>query len=207
MKNMGVRQQQKEKTRQHFMQTALDMVAEGRSFTSISLRELSARVGLVPTAFYRHFDDLDALGVAIVSAVLPALRAELKAGRRQVRDPATLVESSVNIYFDYVLARRSEFLFCGREITGGSRAIRDALRLEVFAFSRELADDISHIATLKNLSDEDIFAMADLIVRAILTTAQDLVGISQYPEAVEILKLRTTKQMKMVLLGATHWQP
>ncbi|PKM21692.1 MAG: TetR family transcriptional regulator, partial [Gammaproteobacteria bacterium HGW-Gammaproteobacteria-14] len=78
---MGFRQQQKEKTRQCFMQTALDMVAEGRSFTSISLRELSARVGLVPTAFYRHFDDLDGLGVAIVSTVLPALRTELKAGR------------------------------------------------------------------------------------------------------------------------------
>ncbi|PKM21344.1 MAG: hypothetical protein CVV10_09865 [Gammaproteobacteria bacterium HGW-Gammaproteobacteria-14] len=117
-----------------------------------------------------------------------------------------MVESSVNIYFDYVLARRKEFLFCGREITGGSKAIRSALRLEVFAFSRELADDIAHIPKLKNLDDEDTFAMADLIVRAILTTAQDLVGISQYPEAVETLKLRTTKQMKMVLLGATHWQ-
>ena len=202
---MGVRQLQKERTRQAFMQAALDMVADDRSFTSISLREITAKVGVVPTAFYRHFADLDCLGVAIVSEVLPALRQELKLRRQKIRDSVSLVETSVNTYFDYVLARRKEFLFCGREITGGSRKIRSALRLEIFAFSRELAADISHIPPVRGLDDDDIFAIADLMVRAILTTAQDLAGISQYPEAVETLRLRTIKQIKMVVIGAEHW--
>ncbi|MCC1497765.1 hypothetical protein [Alcanivorax sp. 1008] len=201
---MGVRQLQKERTRQAFMQAALDMVADDRSFTSISLREISAKVGVVPTAFYRHFPDLDSLGVAIVSTVLPALRQELKQRRQKIRDSATLVEDSVNTYFDYVLAHRKEFVFCGREITGGSKTIRTALRLEVFTFSRELADDIAGIKQTQGLSDDDIFAMADLMVRAILTTAQDLAGISQYPEAVETLRKRTIKQIQMVVIGGEH---
>lgn len=203
---MKFRQLQKERTRQSFMQASLDMVAEGRSFTSISLRELTARVGVVPTAFYRHFQDLDELGVAIVTAVLPELRVALKEQRRKIVDPATVMEASVNSYFDYVLRHRKEFLFCGREITGGSKPVSAALRLEVLAFSRELADDILRMPDLKNLSDADAFAMADLVVRAILTLAQDLVGISHMPEAIETLRARTIIQMKIIALGAKCWQ-
>ncbi|WP_351079748.1 TetR family transcriptional regulator, partial [Shewanella sp. CAL98-MNA-CIBAN-0140] len=38
----------------------------GQSFSSISLRQVTREVGVVPTAFYRHFDDMESLGQALV---------------------------------------------------------------------------------------------------------------------------------------------
>lgn len=202
---MGIRQQQKERTRQAFVQAALDMVAEGRSFSSISLRELAHRVGVVPTAYYRHFPDTDTLGLDIVAQVLPTLRDNLRALRRTITGMDSLVEQSVDLFFDYVVHHDKEFLFCGREITGGSRALRRALRREIQTFSRELADDISHLPSCAGLSDNELMAVGDLLSRTMLTIAQDLVEISGHDQAVSVLRQRTLQQMQMVLAGATEF--
>lgn len=200
---MGVRRLQKEKTRQAFMQAALDMVAEGRAYSSISLRELTNRVGVVPTAFYRHFKDTEELGLQIIQAVLPELRANLKQRRRELMHaPTNIVESSVRIYFDYVLTHEKEFLFCGREVTGGYKPLRIALRQEIFLFSQELAEDLALMPELANVDSVLVFAVADLLVRAILTTAQDLAEISASPAAVQTLYDRTVLQTRLVLKGA-----
>jgi AcrR family transcriptional regulator len=44
-------------------------MSDGRSFVSISLREVTREAGVVPTAFYRHFKDMDELGLALVDEV------------------------------------------------------------------------------------------------------------------------------------------
>ena len=43
------------RTRQALMDAALDLVAKKAPFSSLSLREVTKRAGVVPTAFYRHF--------------------------------------------------------------------------------------------------------------------------------------------------------
>jgi AcrR family transcriptional regulator len=48
---------------------SLHLSTSGRSFSSISLREVAREVGLVPTAFYRHFQDMEALGQELVDQV------------------------------------------------------------------------------------------------------------------------------------------
>ena len=37
-----------------------------RSFASLSLREVAREAGIAPTSFYRHFRDVDELGLTMV---------------------------------------------------------------------------------------------------------------------------------------------
>lgn len=200
---MGIRQQQKERTRQAFVQAALDMVAEGRSFSGISLRELASRVGVVPTAYYRHFPDTDTLGLLIVDQVLPTLRENLRRLRRSVTGLDSLVEQSIDIYFDYVQQYEKEILFCGREITGGCRPVRRALRRETYGFSRDLADDLAKTPGFSRLGDDDLMAIGDLMTRTMLTVAQDLLEVADHDPAVASLRTRTIRQIQIILAGAS----
>ena len=43
------------------MQAAL-VLLEDQSFSSVSLREVTREAGVVPTAFYRHFDSMESSG-------------------------------------------------------------------------------------------------------------------------------------------------
>ena len=48
------------------MDSVLAIIGYGANFASISLREVAKTAGLVPTSFYRHFGDMEELGLAMV---------------------------------------------------------------------------------------------------------------------------------------------
>ncbi|WP_338298269.1 TetR family transcriptional regulator, partial [Escherichia coli] len=50
---MGVRAQQKEKTRRSLVEAAFSQLSAERSFASLSLREVAREAGIAPTSFYR----------------------------------------------------------------------------------------------------------------------------------------------------------
>ena len=52
------RQERKQRTRQALLDAALDLLDE-QSFSSLSLRQVTRAARVVPTAFYRHFDDME----------------------------------------------------------------------------------------------------------------------------------------------------
>src|SRR3954465_11820239 len=69
---LGIRQAQKQKTRQALLDAALALLEE-QSLSSLGLREVTRAVGVAPTAFYRHFDSTADLGVALVDEALGSL--------------------------------------------------------------------------------------------------------------------------------------
>ena len=60
------RQEQKLKTRRAIIDAAFSLLDEQRSLSSISLREVARAAGIAPTSFYRHFKDIDELGLTLV---------------------------------------------------------------------------------------------------------------------------------------------
>ncbi len=48
---MGVRAQQKERTRRSLIEAAFSQLSAERSFASLSLREVSREAGIAPTSF------------------------------------------------------------------------------------------------------------------------------------------------------------
>src|SRR5437588_4894150 len=67
------RAERKERTRQNLLDVTLTMISN-RSLASLSLREVARAAGVVPTAFYRHFESMDALGVELVDESMRPLR-------------------------------------------------------------------------------------------------------------------------------------
>lgn len=56
------------------------------NLVALSLRQVAKEVGIVPTAFYRHFDSIEDLGLALVEESFASLRELLRDVRRS--DPA-----------------------------------------------------------------------------------------------------------------------
>ena len=93
------RSARKDLTRAKLLQAALTLMGEGRSFTSLGLREIAREAGVVPNAFYRHFRNTDELGLVLVEEVGITLRRLLREARKMdvaPSDIATFVKSSSN---------------------------------------------------------------------------------------------------------------
>ncbi len=60
------RQEQKLKTRQSIIDAAFQLLNENRTLSAISFREVAREAGIAPTSFYRHFKDMDELGLTLV---------------------------------------------------------------------------------------------------------------------------------------------
>ena len=202
---MGVRAEQKERTRQTLVNVALDLVAEGRSFDSLSLREVTRAAGVVPTAFYRHFRNMDELGMAIVEEVLPTLREQMHLLRQSSEGREQVLKKTVDFFFDFVSNHQREFQFYGREISGGRPVLRNTLRLETFNFSRELAEDLVTLGVGAGLDYQARLTVADLVVRLMLTTTQDLLELHSSGMALDNLRSRTIQQLRIILWGVQQW--
>src|SRR3954464_15737763 len=112
----------KERTRRAILDAALELSDE-TTLAAISLRQVAKDVGIVPTAFYRHFDSIEELGLVLVDDSFVSLRAM----PRDVRPSATIgdmIPSSVDVLVEHVRAQQGHFGFIARERTGGSPAVR-----------------------------------------------------------------------------------
>src|SRR5436190_21998401 len=103
------RGERKERTRRAILDAALSLVEES-SLVALSLRQVAKEVGIVPTAFYRHFDSIEALGLALVDESFVSLRAMLRDIRRGDPSYGAIVDASVDILIDHVHRQRAHFL-------------------------------------------------------------------------------------------------
>ena len=92
---LATRDERKLRTRSSLMDAALTLMNQGRSFTSLGLREITREAGVVPTSFYRHFRDMDELGLALVDDGGATLRQLLRDARKDVAPVSDIIRASV----------------------------------------------------------------------------------------------------------------
>src|SRR5699024_5769620 len=80
------REERKEATRRAIVAAALKLLGD-RSFGGLSLREVTREAGIVPGAFYRHFESMEALGLALIDESFRTLRDMLRGARAGKLDP------------------------------------------------------------------------------------------------------------------------
>jgi len=202
----GTRQERKERTRQAIVDAALRASSES-SLAALSLRQVAREVGIVPTAFYRHFADLDELGLALVDASFASLRTMLRAVRQG--DPAltSVIGGSVKILVEHAHAHREHFRFIARERFSGPPVVRETIRHELELFERELATDLARLPNAATWSAEDLQVMANLIVTTMVSTAEAVVSSPPGRADVERRIVRTAEQqLRMIVIGAAHWR-
>jgi AcrR family transcriptional regulator len=201
------RDERKQRTRESLMEAALQLMGRGISFTGLSLREVTREAGVVPTSFYRHFRDMDELGLALVEEGGITLRRLLREARKMGAPDADMIRRSVQIYRDYVEQNRLHFLFVAGERSGGSPVIRAAIRNEVTHFVQEMAQDLRHLNALPQLSTTSLQMICGLVVTTMLHAATDFLDLgSKNPQVEKELVENFVSQIRVILLGALQWK-
>ncbi len=201
------RGERKDLTRNNLLQAALNLIGAGRSFTSLSIREIAREAGIVPNAFYRHFRNTDELGLALVEEVGITLRRLLREARQAGISEDDMLRRSVQTYHAYVKQNRLQFRFISGERSGGSRLLRLAIRNDVNHFTNEMAQDLRLLGLYKDLSSASLQMICGLIVNSMLAAATEILDL---PPNQPLLETEMTEnfvqQMRVVLLGASCWK-
>ncbi|GCD88301.1 TetR family transcriptional regulator [Nocardioides sp. LS1] len=199
------RGERKERTRRAILDAAIGL-CEDSSLVALSLRQVAKEVGIVPTAFYRHFDSIEALGLALVDESFVSLRAMLRDIRRGDPSYADIVDLSIDILVQHVHQQRAHFLFIARERGAGPPAVREAIRHEIELCERELATDLARLPGTAAWSAEDLRILSNLIVMAMVATAEAILSAPQRADTQRQIVETARTQLRMVLVGALHWK-
>jgi AcrR family transcriptional regulator len=210
---MSLRDERKLQSRQALLDAALTLSTTGRSFSTISLREVAREAGLVPTAFYRHFQDMEELGGDLVDQVSISLHHLL----RSLRDGYTLdapskTEVSIQRFFVTVDEFPLHWKFLIGERWGGSTAVRHAIGREVRFFMDDLAQDMHKLASFQALALDDLQIMAEILINLALSWAITWLNLPDHHDSQPLVKQqqqlvqRTTRQAQLLFRGISNWQ-
>ena len=136
------RAQQKEKTRRMIIDAAFRLISQDRSYSSLSLREVTREAGIAPNSFYRHFEDMEELGLTLVDEGGAAMRQLMRKARQRMRGRGSVIRASVETFMEYIHSNPHVFQLLLRERSGTSLAYRKAVSRELQYFIMELADYI-----------------------------------------------------------------
>lgn len=193
-------------TRKALMDGALALVAEGSHYSSLSLREVAKRGGVVPNAFYRHFKDLDELGLALADEFGLLLRLIMRQARLQGLAADSMMSDSVNFYMEYVQKEPALFRFMAQSITGGSPAMREAMRNELGHFANEMVMDLNRLGILPNISGTDMRMLGHLVIQTVFSNTTEILDLpGNSANMIEAIRERCTKQVRLIFLGASSW--
>ena len=164
-----------ERTRAALIASARHVFAT-RGFEGASLDEIADAAGYTRGAIYRHFANMEEMGLALVDESFRTLRQMIRSARSET-NPDHVIRSSVAILVHHVHEHRLHFHFIARERFGGVSALRQAIRGEIRLLSSELATDLARFPYLNAWSTEDLHMMAGLIVDAMVSTAEEILDV------------------------------
>lgn len=197
---MTTRAEQKLRTRRALMDAALGQLNANRGFTSLSLREVAREAGIAPTSFYRHFADLEELGLALVDEAGVALRQLMRQARKRIVRKGSAIETSVDTFMEYLSANPNLFRLLLREKTGISNQFRTAIRAEIDHFVAELEEDLKRFANDRGEPLADPHLVAEAMVTLVFNQGADALDGSAGDRQLVTRKLK--RELRMLLVGA-----
>lgn len=209
---MSIRDERKQQSRQALLDAALALSTSGRSFSSISLREVAREVGLVPTAFYRHFQDMDALGKELVDQVALYLKNVLHQLGKGFALPETKTKTSMQLFFEAVDQNPQQWIFMISERWGGSEAVRRAIAREIDFLNDDLANDLKKFEIVQNFHDEnDLKVITNILINLSFTWAMSWISLERLYSGIElelqkmVLQKQAVTQIHLIFKGIENW--
>ena len=211
---MSIRDERKQQSRQALLDAALRLSTSGRSFSSISLREIAREVGLVPTAFYRHFQDMDELGSELVDQVALHLKNILhQLGQRYLSHPNTSTKTSIDLFFASVDQNSEPWIFMIAERWGGAEVVRQAISREIEYLNEDLVNDLEKLESVQHFQDQsDLKVLSNILINLSLTWAMSWISLLRQPPSIElelekmVLKNQTVTQVQLIFRGISNWE-
>ena len=206
------------------MEAALRLTSTSRSLSSLGLRELAREAGLNPNTFYRHFRDVDDLGLSVIGEIATLLRQPLRDLRREAAQRAVKGEGAmlpkllgidlgrgrrvchetVQLFFDFVTEHPEAFIIGVRELHGASPVLREALRQVMDDFADDMAEDIIEFRLLPGIvSAAAVRQVSGLISRSLFEQSLDYIG---QPQRLETIRALAEEQIVMLFTGASVLQ-
>ncbi|SPX41485.1 DNA-binding transcriptional repressor [Haemophilus influenzae] len=122
------------------MDAAFNQLSAEKSFSNLSLREVAREAGIAPTSFYRHFSDMDELGLEMVDEAGLMLRQLMRQARKRIDAGGSVISVSVDTFFEFITNSTNVFRLLLRESSGTSQAFRTAAAREIKHFVDELSE-------------------------------------------------------------------
>ena len=210
--------------KRQLMAAALRLSSSSRSLCSIGLRELAREAGLNPNTFYRHFRDVDDLGMALIEDIAIQLRQPLRDLRREAAARAVRVgtedvpllfgidmqrgrrvtHETVQLFFDFVDQHPTVFLIGVRELHGSSPLLRQALVKVMGEFAEDMALDILEFKLLpSNLEDAQVRQISQLVSHGLFGQVLDYLA---QPERQAGIRALAEEQIILLFTGAAVLQ-
>ncbi len=194
------RQEQKLQTRQRIVDAAFSLLDEDKSLSAMSLREVARAAGIAPTSFYRHFTDINDLGLTLVDESGLALRQLMRQARQRIEAGGGVIDISVDTFMEFITDNKNVFRLLLREQTGTSGAFRAAVAREIQHFIEELSDYIVlQLKLPRAIATMQAEAMVKLVFSAGVETLDS--DKSSVAETAKRVKL----QLRFVQLGALQY--
>ena len=209
---MSIRDERKQQSRQALLDAALTLSTSGRSFSSISLREVAREVGLVPTAFYRHFQDMDELGKELVDQVALYLKNVVHQLGHGLAQPNAKTQTSMERFFNAVDVYPQQWIFMIAERWGGSEMVRRAIAREIDFLNIDLAEDLRKFEIVQNFDHgDDLKVLANILINLCFTWAMSWISLGRQYSGMElelqklVLKKQSITQIKLIFKGISNW--
>ena len=196
----GIRAQQKEKTRRQIINAALNQLSAERSFSNLSLREVAKEAGLAPTSFYRHFSDMDELGLTLVDEAGLTLRQLMRQARQRIAKGGSVIQISVETFMELIESNGNVFRLLLRERSGTSAAFRAAVIREIRYFTMELCD---YLQKANDLDSDVAYMQANAAVTIVFSAGSDALDMDSKAERIELSK-QTIQQLRFIARGAAE---
>jgi AcrR family transcriptional regulator len=205
--------EQKKKTSNALIKAAIE-ICEEEGYASLSIRSVARKTGIAPTSFYRHFRDIDELGVAIVDKANRVLTHCFQQIRKKmpehcVNNPDSSeqkfqsIESIVRLFvetFIECIKQNSQLLsLFFQERTGHSEQMRKAISEGIDNLIVILSQDLKCIALDFSQEISDISFIAEsMIALASYDSVAMILDQKVEDSQIEVL----IKKLNMLLLGA-----
>lgn len=188
---------QKEKTRRTIIDAAFSLLSLEQSYSSLSLREVTREAGIAANSFYRHFEDMEELGLTLVDEGGITLRQLMRKARQRFSVRKSVIRTSVETFMEFINKSPHVFYLLLRERSGTSRAFRMAVSRELQYFIVELADYIQHS---QGYSSADAKIQAEAIVILVFNAGADALDCKAAER--KIITEKVITQLRYVARGA-----
>ncbi|MEU6236167.1 TetR family transcriptional regulator [Kitasatospora sp. NPDC047058] len=204
---VGARQAQKQQSRRALLDAGLGLLAD-QNLASLGVREVTRAAGLSPAAFYRHFPDLAALGVALVEESLASLHVLVRSVLAGAGGAEELIDRTVDVIEQHVREHHPHVRFLARERHGGVRQVREAIDAELGRFAEEVDAALALQPVSRGWSPEDLRMLAELYVDRVVSTAAAFLEAQEAgdPGRERRIAVSARFQLRLISLGRRHWQ-
>jgi AcrR family transcriptional regulator len=198
---MPTRAEQKQATRRTIIDAALKLSTE-RGFSGLSLRSVAREAGIAPTSFYRHFADMDELGLALVDEVGMSLRQLVREARRKVDESGkgNVIRASIQTFLGFVEKNQNLFRLLLGEGSGSPPHFRRAIAKEIQRFTQDLGEDLVREAEATERPIANVHHAAEAMVTVAFNLGAGSIDLPR-EERLAVIE-RIIIEVRMIMRGA-----